>query len=188
MYKQILLSILLGGVSLSASAASWLEAATSVLGAKNAAIMDQAEANMERSRAQANAAVARADAAYASNYNPASQNNNSVYSTSYLKTLDCTDLAVESKSFERTLAAAQAAQEQAAVQSNNKISKLAGLTTGALSAFAGQSDSAARLSKITGALSGNTAQTNAPSDEVVDVALANLENIRIYQKAKKCNF
>ncbi|ANF81062.1 hypothetical protein A3K93_01875 [Acinetobacter sp. NCu2D-2] len=188
MYKQLLLSTLLAGVSLSVSAGNWLEAATSVLGAANGRVMDQAEANIERSRAQANAAIARADAAYASNYNTASQQNNSVYSTSYLKTLDCTDLAVEAKSFERTLAAAQAAQEQAAAQSNNKIAKFAGLANGALSAFAGQSDSAARLSKITGAFTGNNTQSNAPSDEVVDVALANLENIRIYQKAKKCSF
>ncbi|WP_347460910.1 hypothetical protein ABEF79_02590 [Acinetobacter sp. ANC 7454] len=153
MYKKLALSLMLGGLSLSVSAGSWLEAATTVLGAKNGAIMDQAEANIERSRAQANAAVARADAAYASNYNAASQKNNSVYSTSYLKTLDCTDLAVEAKSFERTLAAAQAAQEQANAQANNPVSRFAGLASGALSAFAGQSESVARASKITSALS-----------------------------------
>ncbi|MEK5770034.1 hypothetical protein VXE29_05175 [Acinetobacter variabilis] len=150
--------------------------------------MDQAEANMERSRAQANAAVARADRAYASNYNNASNQNNGVYSTKYLKGLDCTDLAVEARSFERTLEASQNALNQANAQANNPVSKLAGIASGALSAFAGQSQTVARATEITNAFTGNNNQNNiAASQADADVALANLENIRIYQKAKKCS-
>lgn len=187
MFKQIILSTTLAVSSFSIQAASWLEAAAAVMGAKNGAIMDQAEANMERSRAQANAAVARADRTYAFNYNNASQQNNSVYSTAYLKGLDCTDLAVEARSFERTLEASQNAQNQANAQANNPVSKLAGIASGALSAFAGQSQTVARASEITNAFSGNNNQNNlAASQADADVALANLENIRIYQKAKKC--
>ena len=188
MHKHLVLGLILGGLSVSAQANNWLNAATAVLGAKNAAVMDQAEANIEKSRAQANAAVARADAGYASNFNTASQQQNSVYSTSYLKTLGCTDLAVEARSFERTLESAQIAHNQATAQANNPVSKLAGLASGALSAFAGQSESIARASQITSALSGNNAQNNAASSQVTaETAQANLENIRIYQKAKKCS-
>ncbi|MGE8649330.1 MAG: hypothetical protein ACN6NL_05330 [Acinetobacter sp.] len=182
MFKRIILSTTIAALSFSTQAGSWLEAATAVMGARNGAIMDQAEANMERSRAQANAAVARADRAYASNQ------NNGVYSTTYLKGLDCTDLAVEARSFERTLEASQNALNQANAQANNPVSKLAGIASGALSAFAGQSQTVARATEITNAFTGNNNQNNiAASQADADVALANLENIRIYQKAKKCS-
>jgi len=185
MFKRIILSTTIAALSFSTQAGSWLEAATAVMGARNGAIMDQAEANMERSRAQANAAVARADRAYASNYNNASNQNNGVYSTTYLKGLDCTDLAVEARSFERTLEASQKAFNQANAQANNPVSKLEGI---ALSAFAGQSQTVARATEITNAFTGNNNQNNiAASQADADVALANLENIRIYQKAKKCS-
>ncbi len=59
--------------------------------------------------------------------------NNSVYSTSYLKTLDCTDLAVERKTFERTLeASAIGIQAKRTAQQNNQVSKWAGLAGNAL--------------------------------------------------------
>lgn len=188
MLNRIILSCAITGLSFSVHANSWLEAATAVLGAKNGVIMDQAEANIERSRAQANAAIAGADRAYASNYNHASQRNNSVYPTSYLKGLDCTDLTVEARSFERTLEAAQLVQDQANAQANNPVSKLAGIATGALSAFAGQSKSVSRVTEITSSFAGQNNQNSfAASQADTDVALANLENIRIYQKAKKCS-
>lgn len=188
MFKRIIFSTTIAALSFSTQAGSWLEAATAVMGARNGAIMDQAEANMERSRAQANAAVARADRVYASNYNNASNQNNGVYSTTYLKGLDCTDLAVEARSFERTLEASQNALNQANAQANNPVSKLAGIASGALSAFAGQSQTVARATEITNAFTGNNNQNNiAASQADADVALANLENIRIYQKAKKCS-
>ncbi|HJF28373.1 MAG TPA: hypothetical protein K8V79_09055 [Acinetobacter lwoffii] len=184
MFKRIILSTAIITLSFSTQASSWLEAATAVMGARNGAIMDQAEANMERSRLQANTAVARADRAYASNYNHASNQNNGVYSTTYLKGLDCTDLAVEARSFERSLEASQHALNQA----NNPVSKLAGIASGALSAFTGQSQTVARATEITNAFTGNNNQNNiAASQADADVALANLENIRIYQKAKKCS-
>lgn len=188
MLKQLILTTIIIGLVGSAHASSWLEAATAVLGAKNGAIMDQAEANMERSRAEAHAAVARADRAYAANMNPSTHANNSIYSTTYLKGLDCTDLAVEARSFERTLQAAQNAQEQANAQANNPVSKWAGIASGALSAFAGQSETVARASEITSAFSGqNNKNNSAPSQADAEVALANLENIRMYQKGKKCS-
>lgn len=182
MFKRIIFSTTIAALSFSTQAGSWLEAATAVMGARNGAIMDQAEANMERSRAQANAAVARTDRAYAYNQ------NNGVYSTTYLKSLDCTDLAVEARSFERTLEASQNALNQANAQANNPVSKLAGIASGALSAFAGQSQTVARATEITNAFTGNNNQNNiAASQADAEVALANLENIRIYQKAKKCS-
>lgn len=169
------------------SQAGILDIATGIMGAQNAAIMDQAEARMNQSRADANAAVARADAGYASNYNQASNMNNGVYSTSYLKTLDCTDLAVEKKSFERTLNAAQQSADQANLQANNGISKFAGLAGSALSAFSGQSDTVSKMSQIASSLSAKDSQHTAnTSQQAVEIAQANLDNIAIYEKAKKC--
>ena len=187
MLKKIFLTSTLITISLSSQAGGLLDLATGIMGAKNAAIMDQAEARMNQSRAEANAAVARADAAYASNYNTASNTNNSVYSTSYLKTLDCTDLAVERKSFERTVNAAQLELEQHNTQTNSNVSKWAGLAGNALSAFSGQSEKASKMGQLANAFSGQSNQKSAVnSQQVLEVAQANLDNISIYEKAKKC--
>ncbi|NHC03540.1 hypothetical protein G9F31_07120 [Acinetobacter sp. 187] len=186
MLKKIILSTAVFTLS-ATSQAGLLDLATGIMGAQNGAIMDQAEARMHQSRAAANAAIARADAGYASNYNQASNMNNGVYSTSYLKTLDCTDLAVERKSFERTLNAAQQSADQANVQANNGISKFAGLAGSALSAFSGQSNTASKMSQIASSFSGkDSQQTAVSSQQAVEVAQANLDNIAIYETAKKC--
>lgn len=186
MLKKLLLSTAIFTLSIT-SQAGLLDLATGIMGAHNGAIMDQAEARMNQSRAAANAAVAQADAAYASQYNQASHMNNGVYSTSYLKTLDCTDLAVERKSFERTLNAAQQSAEQANLQANNGISKLAGLAGSALSAFSGQSNTASKMSQIASSFSAKDSQQTAIlSQQAAEVAQANLENIAIYETAKKC--
>lgn len=168
--------------------AGLLDAAVAVMGAQNGAIMDQAEARMNQSRAQAASAVAQADRGYSSNFNQASNSNNSVYSTSYLKTLDCTDLAVEKKTFERTVEASELAASQATAQQNNKISKWAGLAGNTLSAFAGQSETAGRMGQLATAFSGNkNVQTDAATaQQTLEVARANLDNIEIYRQAKKC--
>ncbi|WP_180124054.1 hypothetical protein [Acinetobacter sp. YH12097] len=168
--------------------AGLLDAAVAVMGAKNGAIMDQAEARMNQSRQEAANAVAQADRGYASNFNQANQTNNSVYSTSYLKTLDCTDLSVERKTFERTLEASQQALSQAPAQQNNQVSKWAGLAGNALSAFSGQSETAARMGQFATAFSSNknTQQDSSSAQQAMEIAQANLDNIDIYRQAKKC--
>ena len=88
MFKKTATACAICMISLS-SQAGLLDAAVAVMGAKNGAIMDQAEARMNQSREEAAYAVAQADRAYAANANPASNTNNSVYSTGYLKTLKC---------------------------------------------------------------------------------------------------
>ena len=187
MLKKTLLVCTMGLLPLS-SQAGLLDAAVAVMGAKNGAIMDQAEARMNQSREEAAYAVAQADRAYATNANPVSTTNNSVYSTSYLKTLDCTDLAVERKTFERTLEASNAAAVQATTQQNSQMSKWAGLAGNALSAFAGQSETAGRMGQVANAFAGtNNNQTNAASaQQAAEVAQANIDNIKIYQSSKKC--
>ena len=187
MFKKTATACAICMISLS-SQAGLLDAAVAVMGAKNGAIMNQAEARMNQSREEAAYAVAQADRAYAANANPASNTNNSVYSTSYLKTLDCTDLAVERKTFERTLEASNAVATQVSVQQNNQMSKWAGLAGNALSAFAGQSETAGRMGQFANAFAGtNNTQTNtASAQQAAEVAQANIDNIKIYQSAKKC--
>ena len=176
-------------VSIGTYAKGWLDVATSVMGAQNAVVMDQAEARMNQSQTQANAAIARADQGYTSHYNQTSNQNNSVYSTGYLKSLDCTDLAVEKRTFERTLEASETSVSQ---NSTIGLSKWAGVAGTALNAFSGQSETLGKMGQIANSFSGqnnNTqAQANVASGQVsIETARANIENVAIYQNAKKCN-
>lgn len=203
MYKSLMLTCAIGALSMSAQANSWLDVATAVLNAKNGNAAAEAESNLDRSRAQANAAIALANAHALANQNqiPAVNNvapvvnaatsNNGIYTTSYLKTLDCTDLTVEARSFERTIDAAYKQTNAANTATPvNSIAKFAGIASGALSAFGGQSESLSRVTEITSALAGNPAQPQAAGNVITqtayDNAVTNLENIRIYQKAKQC--
>lgn len=182
-YKKLFLSCGIFCLPLAAQA-NWIEAATAVLGAKNAAAVNQAEAQMNQSRLAAANAVKQADKAYYGNLQ-----QNQVYSTSYLKTLDCTDLAVEAKAAQRTLAQAEISSSQANAQANNPVSKWAGFAGSALSAFSGQSETVSKASQIANAFSGQNAQQDlSASQQSLEIALNNLDNIQIYQKAKKCAF
>lgn len=189
MLKKTALILGISLASIGVHAKGWLDVATSVMSAQNTAVMDQAEARMNQSQAQANAAVARADQGYASNYNQASNQNNGVYSTGYLKSLDCTDLAVEKRTFERTLGASEASVSQ---NSTNGLSKWAGVAGTALNALSGQSETLGKMGQIASSFSGQNnnaqAQATVASGQVsIETARANIENIEIYQNAKKCN-
>ena len=182
MLKKVIMTLGVCVLPLAAQA-GWMDVATAALGAQNGALLDQAQARLAQSQLEANAAVAQV------NTTQVAENNNGVYSTKYLKTLDCTDLAVEAKAFERTLEAAQSNYAQGSALANNSVTKFAGLAGSALSAFAGQSTTAAKMSQVTNALTGGNSaqQTVNNAQQSAEVATVNLENIAIYQKAKKCN-
>lgn len=169
-----------------------LDIAVATLGANNAAIMDQAEAQIPQSRAQAAYAIQRADQIYQNQLNRTNQYNSSqtynnqpqatyntdgTYTTQYLRSLDCAELAVSSRQMVRFL-------DNQGYTGQNTVSEKdalkAGLATAALSIFAGQNNSNA--ANLASAFTGQ-AQNSAE----IDVAVANLENIQIYQDSKRCS-
>lgn len=113
------------------------------------------------------------------------------FTTTELKALDCASLAVEKNDASRTIAAADsnisAAQAQAP---SGSISKWAGIASGALSAFGGNSEKAAKASQIANDLSGEQNASDANNiplqQQIKATAQANIDNIAIYQKTKKC--
>ena len=115
------------------------------------------------------------------------------FTTTELKALDCASLAVEKNDASRTIAAADsnisAAQAQAQAPSGS-ISKWAGIASGALSAFGGNSEKAAKASQIANDLSGEQNASDANNiplqQQIKATAQANIDNIAIYQKTKKC--
>ena len=116
------------------------------------------------------------------------------FSTYQLSSMDCPSLAVEKANSKRALEKANAqisnlnAQAQAPT---NSVSKWASLAGGALSAFSGNSKSAAKAADVAHSLSGNdqTEQVagNLEYYELIQSnAQSNVDNITIYQDAKKC--
>lgn len=115
-------------------------------------------------------------------------------STYELKSLDCTSLAVEKANAIRHINHADQKinnMNASAADPAKAVSKWAGLAGNALAAFSGNSETAARASYA----ARNMANQNPETDNSYDInnqqqiksnALANVENIAVYQSAKGC--
>jgi hypothetical protein len=115
-------------------------------------------------------------------------------STSELKSLDCTSLAVEKANAVRDFDNADQQLNSLNAASSapaNAVSKWAGLAGNALSAFSGNSDTAARASNAARNMSNQNPQTDNSYElnkqrEIKNNAKANVENITIFQTSKGC--
>ena len=112
-------------------------------------------------------------------------------STSELKAMDCATLAVEKSDAKRSLAAAEQNIAAASTQTPGKsLSKWAGMASGALSAFGGNSQKATKASQIAGSFAGEQDSSDASNvqlqQEIKATSQANIDNIGIYQGSKKC--
>lgn len=111
-------------------------------------------------------------------------------STSELKAMDCATLAVEKANSKRTLEAADKNLAAAQAQTPGKsLGKWAGMASGALSAFGGNSEKTAKANQV---LSGFSSEDSSEAGNVElqthlkTDAQANIDNITIYQGSKKC--
>ena len=115
-------------------------------------------------------------------------------STYELKNLDCTSLAVEKANAVRHINNADQKlnnMNASAGDPAKTVSKWAGLAGNALAAFSGNSETAARASYA----ARNMANQNPQADNSYEInsqqqiknnAVANIENISVYQSAKGC--
>ena len=118
---------------------------------------------------------------------------NKPFSTTELKAMACADLSVEQANAKREIASAD--KNIANINANSQapgksISKWAGIASGALTAFGGNSESAAKASNIASNIAGPEDTSDAGNltlqQEIKAKAQANIDNIAIYQKSKKC--
>lgn len=123
---------------------------------------------------------------------PLSTYANSLLPTSQLKSMTCADLAVEKANAQRALnSAEQKLSTMNAANPANTVSKWAGVAGGALSSFAGKSETAARASAAAQNIANQNPQANNAQDAATlqqykENSKANIENIAIYQASKKC--
>ena len=116
------------------------------------------------------------------------------FSTYDLRSMDCPSLAVEKANSKRALDKANEQIANLNIQAQapaNNVSKWAGLASGALSAFSGNSKSAAKAADVAYSLSGNDQTEQVAGNleyykQVQENAQSNIDNIVIYQDAKKC--
>ena len=101
-------------------------------------------------------------------------------STSELKNMDCDALAVEKANANRVLACSNS---NAATKT---ISKWASLASSALSSFGGDSEVATKAGGFANKVA-NQSEAEQKDAQLFADAQANVENISIYQKSKKCN-
>lgn len=111
--------------------------------------------------------------------------------TSELKSMDCATLSVEKSDAKRSLATAEQNITAASTQTQGKsISKWAGMASGALSAFGGNSDKAAKANQVANSLAGQQDTSDASNvqlqQQIKATSQANIDNIGIYQGSKKC--
>ena len=116
---------------------------------------------------------------------------NEKLATSELKAMDCATLSVEKSNAKRDIETADKNIANINTQAPAKtVSKWAGLASSALGAFGGQSETAAKASSIAADVAGteNTSDSSNLSVQQQNKtnAQANMDNISIYQKAKKC--
>ena len=117
--------------------------------------------------------------------------NTKPFTTTELKALSCTDLSVEKANAKRELAAAERNITNIQTDTPNKtISKWAGVAGGALSAFGGKSEHAAKAKDMANNLAGSedtSDENNLKLQQALkNKAQTNIENIETYQKSKKC--
>jgi hypothetical protein len=113
------------------------------------------------------------------------------FTTTELKAMDCATLAVEKAEAKRSIDAADSNISAAQVQTPGKtISKWAGIASGALTAFGGNSEKVAKANQVAGDLSGEQNASDANNiplqQQIKATAQANIDNIGIYQTSKKC--
>ena len=111
-------------------------------------------------------------------------------STSELKAMDCATLSVEKSNARHSLDAADknlANINAKAQDPSAKVSKWAGIAGGALSAF-GKGDS--KAGQLANSVAGPQDTSDASNPDVQQKlkadSQANLDNIAVYQKSKKC--
>lgn len=109
--------------------------------------------------------------------------------TSELKSMDCATLSVEKADAKRALETAD--KNLAAIQTQTPgktISKWAGVASGALTAFGGNSEKAAKANQIASNLAGtpDDASNAELQQQNKTTAQTNVDNISVYQKSKKC--
>lgn len=112
-------------------------------------------------------------------------------SSKELKAMDCATLSVEKSNAKRSLEAADKNITAAATQTPAKsISKWAGMASGALSTFGGNSEKAAKAGQLANSLAGEQDTSDASNVElqqkIKSTSQANIDNITIYQGSKKC--
>ncbi|MBJ9984045.1 hypothetical protein IAE19_01125 [Acinetobacter sp. S40] len=117
--------------------------------------------------------------------------NTKTFTTSELKALSCTDLSVEKTNAKRELINAEKNLTNIQTETPNKtISKWAGVASGALSAFGGKSENAAKAKEMANNLVGSedtSDENNLKLQQALkNKAQTNIENIETYQKSKKC--
>lgn len=111
-------------------------------------------------------------------------------STSELKAMDCATLSVEKSNAQQSLDAADknlANINAKAQDPSAKVSKWAGIAGGALSAF-GKGDS--KVGQLANSVAGQPDTSDASNPDIQQKlkadSQANLNNIAVYQKSKKC--
>jgi hypothetical protein len=115
-------------------------------------------------------------------------------STYELKNLDCTSLAVEKANAVRHINNADQKlnnMNAGAADPTKTVSKWAGLAGNALAAFSGNSETAARASYAARNMANQNPQTDNSYEinsqqQIKNNAVANVENISVYQSAKGC--
>ena len=101
-------------------------------------------------------------------------------STTELKSMDCAALAVEKANASRVLSSSETKA------TGKTISKWAGLASSALSSFGGDSEVATQAGGFANKVA-NQSEAEQKDAQLFADAQANVENISIYQKSKKCN-
>lgn len=109
-------------------------------------------------------------------------------STSELKAMDCATLAVEKSNAKRSLDTADKNLAAAQTQTPGKsISKWAGIAGGALSAFGKGDSKAGQLANtVAGPQDTSDASNVELQTQIKNDSHANIDNIAVYQKSKKC--
>lgn len=111
--------------------------------------------------------------------------------TAELKAMDCATLAVEKADAKRDVESADKNITAAQTQTPGKsLSKWAGVASGALATFGGNSEKAAKASQVANSFAGEQDGSDASNltlqQQIKTTAQANVDNISIYQGSKKC--
>ena len=120
----------------------------------------------------------------------AAESTSQKLSTTELKAMDCATLSVEKSNAQQSLDAADknlANINAKAQDPSAKVSKWAGIAGGALSAF-GKGDS--KAGQLANSVAGQQDTSDASNPDIQQKlkadSQANLNNIAVYQKSKKC--
>lgn len=111
-------------------------------------------------------------------------------STTELKAMDCATLSVEKSNAKQSLESAEKNLSNINAQSQNpaaKVGKWAGVASGALTAFGGGDSKVGKLATAVASTEDKSDANNLElQQKIKSDSEANLKNISIYQKSKKC--